>query len=107
MDKKVISLKQYGVNGRHAAIGNAINENQFKGRVVEALKNIEKNQEELKNDFKDHVTISNKKFDTINTDIGSLNSFNDKLVGGGKALGLLSASVVVITGVISWCVGII
>ena len=86
---------EYGINGKHAEIGDRYSTAQFKGRVIECLRNMENNHNELKGEFKGYVKDTNKRID-------ALESIKDKALAivaivGGTA-GLLASKIELILG---------
>ena len=95
--EKGVCLEDYGVNGKHKEIGDAIDNARFKGRVLEALKNLEDTGKQMKEDFKEH-----QKQDNVN--FKNLNSFQDDMKGRITVIAVITIMVIsaLIGKVIGW-----
>jgi len=77
----------YGINGKHEEVGSRYSDDQFKGRVLEALRNLEKSHDEARLDFKEHTKEDDVRFSKVNKKIGKVENFHAKLIGIASVLG--------------------
>ena len=64
--------EDYGINGDHEKLGNSVSMAEFKGKTLEALKNIE------------------KRMNFIESEIQKNTHFREQVIGAGKFLGLIA-----------------
>jgi endonuclease V-like protein UPF0215 family len=83
-----------GINGEHTALGNQIKEAEFRGYVIASLKNNEEAHnriceeiQSLREDLREHTKSEDKRLESIETRVGSLEGFKNQAIGYVIALG--------------------
>jgi hypothetical protein len=92
--KNKFHKEDYGVNGRHKDIGKTVNDAEFKGRVLEFMKTIEKGLDTRDADLKQHQRDDNIHFKTLEDAIHKQDEFNKILVGMGIILALGASAII-------------
>ena len=82
------------MNGRHSDIGKTVNDAEFKGRVLEFMKNIEKTMDERESNLKVHQREDDSHFKTLEEAIHKQDEFNKILVGMGIILALGASAII-------------
>lgn len=107
-------LNKYDINGRHEPIGQAVSDDQFKGKMIEEVTKISVNLSNMEKNFADHIKSDDKNFFEIKTmlnknitpEIEKNKSFRENIVFTAQifltVIGVISVGLAVVTNLLGF-----